>query len=182
MGDNLIKLKVNAENLGRMCWMFFLGRVILYFMVNFLYSGIEAFWDDFIGVEILYSLPTLIILYTGHEALHVLVGLIVGAKFSSFNFGFDKSTLSIECHCHEEMSIKAYLFILLLPFLVLTPLLTGLAYFSETHLWWLMLTLSTSGCAFDLTLFLGLLGIPGHTRIIPELDGKNGFVYVRAAS
>ncbi|MBT7951295.1 MAG: hypothetical protein HN764_06715 [Gammaproteobacteria bacterium] len=45
-----------------------------------------------------------------------------------------------------------------------------------------MLVLSTSGCAFDLTVFFGLWGVPLDTKIIPELKGENGYVYMKAGS
>ncbi|MCZ6526299.1 MAG: DUF3267 domain-containing protein [Gammaproteobacteria bacterium] len=182
MSKKLVQFNITAKNMGRICWILLAGPVVFYVLINIVYSGSEGFLNNFAGVHSLTFIPVLLAVYIVHEVLHVAGGMIIGARFSSFKFGFDKTKLSIECHCHDEMSIRAYLFMLLLPFGVLTPLLSGLAYFSEVHLWWMMLTLSTSGCAFDLTVFIGLIGIPGHTRIIPELEGVNGYVYLKAAS
>ncbi len=182
MSDKLVKLKIAANNMTQICWVLLVTPVLLYVLVNIIHSGIGESWNNFIGVQSLSFISTLIIVYILHEALHILAGLIVGVKLSSFSFGFDKTSLSIECGCHQEMSIKTYQFMLLLPLLVLTPLLTGLVYTSDANLWGLMLALSTSGCAFDLTVFIGLIGVPGQVKIIPELEGKNGYVYVRAAS
>ncbi len=182
MNNQFIQFSMTARKMNFLCWTMLIGPALLYLVVNILYSGIDGFWDNFINIETLYFLPILIILYIVHEALHVLAGLIVGTRLSSFKFGFDKTSLSIECYCQDEMSIKAYQFMLLLPFVVLTPLLVGLACFNASHLWWIMLVISTSGCAFDLTISMGLFGVPVHTRIIPELKGENGYVYLKAAN
>lgn len=181
MDDDLVQFKITAKNMGRICWFLLVAPFVIYLLVNIIDSGFGGLWNKIISVHSLYAIPSLITVYVVHEALHVIGGMINGIKFSSFSFGFDKPTLSIDCHCHEEMSIKTYLFVLLLPFLVLTPLLAYLAYFSNAHLWSIMLVLSTSGCAFDLTIAMGLIGIPGQIRIIPVLEGKNGYVYVKAA-
>ncbi|MFT7459865.1 MAG: hypothetical protein ACI909_002548 [Planctomycetota bacterium] len=182
MKMEFIKFRITANTMNIICWTMLIGPAFIYFFNNILYSGLGVFWHDFVGVKSLYSVPILIILYILHEALHVLAGLICGLKLSSFSFGFDKRSFSIECNCKEEMSIKQYQVLLLLPFLVLTPSLVAIAVYSGSHLWWIMLVLSISGCAFDLTISVALIGIPGDTKIVPELKGENGYVYLRAAS
>lgn len=179
MASFLVQFKITAKNMNRICWILLAGSFVIYMVLNIVNSGFEGLWNNIIGVHSLHSVPVLAAVFFLHEALHVLGGVIVGVKLNSFSFGFDKKSLSIECYCPEEMSIKAYFFMLLLPFLVLTPLLAGLAYYSSSHLWWTMLVLSTSGCAFDLTIFLGLWGVPLDTKIIPELKGENGYVYMK---
>lgn len=182
MDDNLVRFNINAKNMTRIFWVLFVGPAVFYVVVNIINLGFGEFWNNFMGIRIIIFLPVLLLTYVIHEGLHVLGGMFAGVKFDRFNFGFDKKTLSIECGCQEEMSIHGYLLFLLIPFVVLTPLITGLAFFADAHHWWLLLVMSTSGCAFDLTIFMGLLGIPGDTRIIPVLEGENGYVYVKAAS
>ncbi len=177
-----IRLKISARNMERLYWMLFVSPVILYLFVNIFRLGVDQFWSGIISVPALYSLPVLLLLYTVHEALHVVAGLIIGVKISSFDFGFDKGSLSITCGCREEISIYGYQLMLLLPFMVLTPILAGLAYFNDPYIWLMMLAFSTSGCAFDLTLSMGLIGIPGHTRLIPELSSENGLVFLKGTS
>jgi len=180
--DNFsIKFKLTARSMNILCWFLLVSPVALYIVLNVIDSGFGGLWINIRSVHSLHSIPVLLAIYVVHETLHVLGGMICGAKLSSFSFGFDKDSLSIECGCSDKMTIRGYYFFLLLPFLVLTPILAGLALDSGSHLWWIMLVTSTSGCAFDLTVFLGLWGVPTETKIIPELKGENGYVYVRAA-
>jgi Putative zincin peptidase len=181
--DNFsVQFKLTAQTMNIICWLLLISPLMFYLVLNIAESGVEGLFSNVTSVHSLQSIPVLITVYVIHEALHALGGMIVGIKLSSFNFGFDKKSLSIECGCDEQMTLKAYYFMLLLPFLVLTPLITGLAFYTGSHLWWIMLVISTSGCAFDLTVFLGLWGVPTDTKIIPELKGENGYVYMRAGS
>ena len=181
--DNFsIKFKLTARSMNIICWLLLVSPVVLYIFLNVVESGFAGLWTNITSIHSLQTIPALIALYLVHEALHVLGAMIFGAKLNSFSFGFDKSSLSVECGCSDKMSLKGYNFMLLLPFLVLTPLLIGLALYSGSHLWWIMLVTSTSGCAFDLTIFLGLWGVSTDTKIIPELKGENGYVYLRDAN
>jgi hypothetical protein len=165
-----------------MCSTWVMGPILAYLMVSFYYLGGSGFWEVFVGNNPITFILILFVLYIAHELLHVLAGVMLGASLNSFDFGFDKSTLSIECACSNEMSVLDYKIILLSPFLLLTPLLFVLACCNESHVWWQLLTISTTGCSFDLTVFMGLMGIPNDTKIVPMLKGENGFVFVQAAA
>ena len=180
MENNFIKLTIDATNMSRVCSLWVMGPITAYLLISFYYLGVSRFREVFAGGNSILFIVILFILYAVHELLHVLAGIIVGASISSFDFAFDKSTLSIECGCSDEMSVMGYKFMLLLPFLILTPLV--LACFNETHMWWQLLVISTVGCCFDLTVFMGLIGISNNTKIVPMLKGENGFVFVKAAA
>jgi hypothetical protein len=182
MNNNLIKLKINARNLEFMGWAFFLVPPAIYFFISIAQSGVGRVWNDFVDINTVFFIFVLLFIYLVHEILHVIGGMLAGAKINNFKFGFNTETLSIECHCQDEMSLRGLKLFVLLPFLVLTPILAIMAYYSSSHLWWLMLALSTSGCAYDLTLFIGLIGIPDHIRVSPELEGENGYLYVKTVS
>lgn len=182
MTYNQIALRITARKMNRIFWMLFLSPVMIYLLVNIYYSGYREFWHNFIGIGVLPYISVFFIICIIHELLHVLAGVVAGAKLKSFYFGIDRANLSIICGCRDEISVQGYQFFLLLPFIVLTPLVAGLAYFNETHIWWYMLTISTSGCAFDLTVSMGLIGIPGKTRVIPDIKGENGLVFLEVKS
>jgi hypothetical protein len=166
----------------RLYWVFLVGPSVIYLSVNIFYSGFLGLWENFIGIGALNYFSAFIGLCVIHESLHVLGGMMVGAKLKSFKFGFDENNLSIICGCQDEMTVKGYQLLLSLPFLLLTPLLVSLAFLTEEHIWWHFLMLSTSGCAFDLTVLMALIGIPGRTKIIPDLSGEDGLVFLKTAS
>ena len=182
MNENLIKLNINAKILSVIVAVFLIGPPLTYVLIFILHSGARAFWSDFVSLDTMYFMTVLLLLYATHEILHVVGGMFAGAKISSFKFGIDIDTLSLECYCRDKMSLRGLKLFTLLPFLVLTPLLAVMGYNSDSHLWWLMLALSTSGCAYDLTLFVGLIGIPDHIRVFTDLEAVNGDVYVKVAS
>ena len=168
--------------MNRVCSLLVIGPISAYLLFSLNYLGVSGFWEVFVGNNPIVFIVILFTLYATHELLHVLAGVLRGASFSSFDLAFDKSTLSIECSCSDEMTVMDYKIVLLTPFLVLTPLLIVLICLKDSHIWWQMLTLSTVGCSFDLTVFLGLAGISSDTKIVPMLKGENGFVFVQAAA
>ncbi len=181
MQESLIKLRISARNMERIYWVFFLMPLLVYLISNIVQFGLVGFWDEFIGVGPFIYISSIIALCLVHEILHAIGGVMAGAKMSSFDIGFDRKDFSIMFGCRDSMTIGGYQITLLMPFIVMTPFLVGMAYISESHVWWHMLMLSTSGCVFDLTVSAGLMWIPTGTRIIPDLKGEDGFVFLREA-
>jgi hypothetical protein len=161
---------------------FLLVPIAIYALTWISCVGITVIWNDFESAGFSFFINTLLMIYFAHEILHVIRGVLAGAKINSFEFNFNNDSLAYECNCRDEVSLRGLKLFILLPFLVLTPLLTVIGYNSDTHLWWFMLALSISGCAYDLVLFIGLVGIPDNIRVYPDLEGENGYVYVRTAS
>ena len=179
--SDFIRFKLSAGLMNFLCWFLLLAPALVYLCVGVINYGFMEFFDKIMSVPALHSLPLLILVYILHEGLHVVAGMIAGVQLRSFSFGFDKRSLSIECICKQDISIRAYHLMLLFPFVVLTPILFYLALVSGTQLWWIIFVLSVSGCAFDLVISIGIAGIPGSTRIVPEIKGENGYVYLRSA-
>ncbi len=181
MKDQKIELTLNSTSLTFLYKFLFFTPVAAYLIINFYQTGFDKIRDDFVGTSSLHFIAILAIMFVTHELLHIVGGVFAGARIRSFDFGFDKLSLSITCGCNDKMSVRGFRSFLLLPFIVLTPILIVLAYIDSTFPWWLMLAFSSSGCAFDLTVFTGSLGIPSKIEIIPELIGENGHVYLKGA-
>lgn len=181
MNESKIKLTLDSGKLTLLCWALLVLPVVLYVIINIYYSGFQKIQEDFTGTNSLQIISILLLTYLAHEFLHLVGGVLAGAKTKSITFGFDKSNLSITCACNDEISVLGMKLFLLTPFVVLTSILLALALTNASAPWWLVLALSSSGCAFDLTVVAGLKGIPNKTRVIPELSGENGHVYLKGA-
>ena len=174
-------LRKDATFLNRAYWLVLVLPVIYYFAWGCFNYGFAGFFLALRDIGLLPYCFALLALTVIHEALHVFAGICAGVSLKNFSFGFDKSSLSINCVCRQDISIGAYLFFLLLPFLLLTPSLIYTSINYDSELWRVMLVLSTSGCAFDLVVVAGILGIPRDTRIFPEFEGRDGRVYLKSA-
>lgn len=180
--NNLIALKLDVTALNRLHWFVFVSPVVIYLLWALLVYGFKGLWYELSSIGALTYLFSIACLTIGHEALHVIAGLAVGGKLENYSFGFDKESLSVDCICRDELSIGEYKLFLLAPFMVLNPLFLVLGLTSGAQLWWVMLMLSISGCSFDLAVLTGLRGLPEETRIIPEFEGKEGLIYLKAVS
>ena len=90
--DNFsVQFKLTAQTMNIMYWLLLISPLVFYLVINITESGVEGLFSNVTSVHSLQSIPVLIAVYVLHEALHALGGMIVGAKLSSFNFGFDKN-------------------------------------------------------------------------------------------
>ncbi len=177
----LIELKQDAVFLNRLFWLIVLLPALFYLAWGLFHYGVPGFFQALHAIGLVSYCLGFIMLIAVHEALHVLGALVAGVRFSSIKFSVDKSSLAINCACHQDMSIAGYIVFLLAPVMVLTPLLGFFALTLDGEFWPVMLVLSTTGCAYDLVVVAGICGISGNTRIVPEFESKDGRVYLRAA-
>jgi hypothetical protein len=169
-----------AAVMVRLLRILFWGPAVIYLIVCVLVLGPARFWEGFTGISLGWFV-LLAVTFVVHEALHAIGLWAAGARPQSIRFKVDKANLSIECCCSDPVSLKGFRISALLPFVVLTPVLLGLALAVEAFGAWMMLIISVSACAYDLTITIAMSNMPSDTKVIPELHVSEGSVFIRLA-
>ena len=111
----------------------------------------------------------LLVLFVAHEFIHIAVLWIGGVETGNIALVIDRESLSIGIDVDQPISLRLWRVSLLAPLVLLGALLAaiGLQQGSESPAW-LLLALSTSGCAYDVSAFAALLGHPADTCSLPR--------------
>jgi hypothetical protein len=174
-----VELSLRESGLNRIYYYVIWIPFILYLGLNLLTWGLTGLWVEFTSADAPIEILLIAVLLVAHELLHVLGFVMAGVKPAKLTLSFLRENLSFELACDDVVTIGWWRIALILPCLVLTPLLAFLAASADApNLFWLLLVFSTTGCAFDIAIFAGLLGLPSEVRVRPELHSEEGRVYV----
>jgi hypothetical protein len=181
MSDDGLKLNLNARTMDRLLWFLIWAPIALCLLISVSTLGLSEFWTAFTGISLKWValLPAVAVI---HEALHAVGLWMAGAGRNSVWFSFDKTKFSIGCHCSDAISLNGFRVAALLPFMILTPLLLGVALLAGHAGAWALLVISLSACAYDLTIAIAMVGTQGSTKVIPQLYSNDGFVFLKLAA
>ena len=174
------RIILDASGLGKIYFLVLTLPVLAYLALGAAILGWPGLWWAFISGG-WHLIILLIALYVSHELIHIVGFLSAGIPLQSIKLGFDRRTLSIELHCKEALSVRAWRRTLLLPGAILSMLIPVLAInAAEPSDYWLLLAISCSGCAFDVALFSALRDVDGNKHVIPEMLRDNDVFYLRS--
>jgi hypothetical protein len=110
----------------------------------------------------------LLVLFTAHELIHVGVFWSGGVDWRHISLAMDKSSLSLGIDVSMRIPVKLWRIALLAPLVLLSAMLVAIGWHEGVHsAAWLLLAFSTSGCAYDIAVFISLRGYPADTRVYP---------------
>jgi len=177
---NTIKLNISCYTLNLYFWGIFFAPVIAYVIIGLVFgASLEGWWLTTSPESTAIFITSMALIFIVHEALHIVVFLIGGVKLKEISLISDVKNLSIVIECKKEISVGIWRFSLIMPFLVLTPALLVIAFFSDpANQYWLLLAISISACAYDLALLRGLSGLSSSQVVVPEGRAIDGYLFI----
>jgi hypothetical protein len=110
----------------------------------------------------------LVVLFAAHELIHVGVFWSGGVDCRHISLAMDRYSFALGIDLSVPIPVKLWRISLLAPLAVLSAMLTVIGLQEGAHsAAWLLLAFSTSGCAYDVAVFMSLRGYPSDRQVCP---------------
>ena len=110
----------------------------------------------------------LLVLFVAHELIHAVIFWSGGVDWKNISLVMERSSLSLGIDISKQIPLKLWRASLLGPLLLLSAMLIAIGSQEGAHSTaWLLLAFTTSGCAYDIAVFLCLRGYPADMLVYP---------------